>query len=375
METHRRKKVGSGAALAGSVVALALQALPVSARTLGLVADNGTASVTVFDADTDTVLGSLDINTAGLAIGDVLVTPDQTRGFVTNFNSEVVVIDLTASPPRLAEGTNPIPIANNGEDLALSCDGKFLLVSDGLFTQPVSVVDIARQIETSTRSVGTDTNSVAVCGDGSVLVTSSADAAVRRFTLGDSGILQDTGESLSLGFAEPNNVLCARGSQSGLVVSRGAAELTLFTVPRLQRIDMRALSGTSSGISGAIDMSGERVFLRSNGESSVDEGFIDVFAYNAETATLGAEPDNSIPISNAPEFYGMDQMAVHPNKPKLYVPQPGGLRVYDADTAALLTTISDPHIVQPTGVAVATDFCAAETPDETVAEDESPDGP
>jgi DNA-binding beta-propeller fold protein YncE len=372
MNSDYRKRTGLAAILMGAILVLALQAPSASARALGMVADNTTASVTIFDADTDTVLGSVTIATAGLAIGDVLITPDQTRGFVTNFNSEVFVIDLTASPPRLAEGTNPIPIANNGEDLSISPDGKFLLVSDGLFTQPISVIDIAKQAEISTLSVGTDTNSVEVCSDGSVLATSSADATVRRLTLSDTGTLRDTGEMLSLGFAEPNNVFCAPDGGSGLVIARGAPEITSFAIPGLERVDMRALSGTSSGISGLVDFAVDRAFARSNGESPGDAGFLDVYRYDAKNATFSNEPLFSVPISNAPEFYGMDQMALHPKKAKLYVSQPDALRVYDANTGTLLTSITDPGIVQPTGVTVAKDFCEDPPPGGMTTEADAP---
>ncbi len=357
MKKTHGTRIESSAILAGTIVPLALLASPLCARTLGMVADNTTASVTIFDADTDTVLGSVRIETAGLAIGDVLITPDQTRGFVTNFNSEVFVIDLTASPPRLADGTNPIPIANNGEDLSISPDGKFLLVSDGLFTQPISVIDIAKQAETSTMSVGTDTNSIDVCSDGSVLATSSADATVRRLVLSEDGTLKDTGEVLSLGFGEPNNVLCVPGAMSGLVISRGGAEMTSFTIPGLERVDVRALSGTSTGISGLVDSAEERVIARSNGESSGSTGFIDIFRYDAQKATLDFEPLLALPISDAPEFYGTDQMALHPNQAKLYVSEPDTLRVYDANSGVPLTSISNPNIVRPTGVTIVTDRC------------------
>lgn len=361
-------RIELSAVLAGTIVPLALLASPLGARTLGMVADNTTATVTIFDADTDTVLGSVTIASAGLAIGDVLITPDQTRGFVTNFNSEVFVIDLTASPPRLAEGTNPIPIANNGEDLSISPDGTFLLVSDGLFSQPVSVIDIAKQAEISTLSIGTDTNSIDVCSDGSVLATSSADATVRRLVLSEDGTLKDTGEVLSLGFSEPNNVLCAPGAMSGLVITRSGAEMTSFTIPGLERVDVRALSGPSSGISGLVDSAEERVIARSNGESSGSTGFIDVFRYNAQKAALDIEPLLSLPISGAPEFYGMDQMALHPNKTKLYVSEPDALRVYDANTGVPLTSISNPNIVRPTGVTVVTNRCEAPPPEGTIVE-------
>jgi len=357
------------AALNSAIVALTLQTPTVSAKTLGMVADNTESAVTVFDADTDTVLGSVFIT--GHPIGDVLITPDQTRGFVTNFNSEVFVIDLTASPPRLAEGPNPIPISNFGEDLSISPDGKFLVVSDGSDQQPISVVDIASQSEVHTLSVGSDTNSVEVCSDGSVLATSSGDQAVRRLTLSNTGTLTDTGEVLSIG-SEPNNVVCAPGGRSGLVITTFASdEMTSFTIPGLKRIDTRGLSG-GFGISVLVNSTGNRTFARSS-----YDGFVDVFDYNAETAELGAEPLFSIPISNTFGFYGIDQTALHPNKAKLYVPEyfANALNVYDPDTGALLTSITDPHIVEPTGVTIAavTDPCAGPPPEGAIIGNDGPD--
>lgn len=334
------------AVLNGAVMTLALQSPAVSARTLGMVADNTESTVTVFDADTDSVLGTVPIPPG--TIGDVLITPDQKRGFVTNFNNEVSVIDLTASPPRLAEGTNPIRISNFGEYLSISPDGKYLVASDGNAVQPISVIDIAAQREIQTLSVDSDTNSVDICRDGSVLATSTS-GTVRRLMIDGDGALTDTGEVLSLD-DEPNNVFCAPDGRSGLVVTTLSGDITSFTVPGLKRVNTSALSG-NFGISGFVDPAGDRVFARSS-----YDGFVDVFSYKAATAELSARPRLSIPISVTFGFYGMDQMALHPNRTKLYVPEyfANALNVYDADTGALLTSITDPNIVEPTGVAVAT---------------------
>jgi len=358
MKSDYRRRTGLGTILNGAIITLALYAPSVTARTLGLVADDATRSVTVFDADTDTVLGSVFISDAGFGMGDVLITPDQTRGFVTNFNSEVFVIDLTASPPRLAEGPNPIPVSNDGEDLAISPDGKFLLVSDGGAGDPISVVEIASQTEIHTLPVGFDTTSVEVCSGGSVLATSVVDQAVRRLTLSDTGVLTDTGEVLSFDDG-PNNVLCAPDGLSGLVIIRDyPSGIHSFKVPGLQAADTRPLSGTA-GISGLINAAGDRVYVRNNGDFVNDEGFVevfgavDVFGYNVATAVLSDTPLFSIPITYGAQYYGMDQMAVHPNKAKLYVSEPNALNVYDANTGTLLTSITDPNIVDPTGVTVA----------------------
>ncbi|MGX2042058.1 hypothetical protein ACWJKU_18315 [Methylocaldum sp. MU1018] len=361
MKSDYGKRTRLSAILNGAVIALVLQAPSVSARTLGLVADQTTRSVTVFDADTDTVLGSVPITTAGSAIGDVLIAPDQRRGFVTTFNREVFVIDLTASPPGLAGGPNPIPISNPGEDLAISPDGKFLVASDGSAPAPISVIDVASQTEISTLSVGTNTNSIDVCSNGSVLATSSFTSGVlggtvRRLALSGTGVLTNTGEMLSLG-SEPNNVFCAPGGTSGLVVTRDTDEVTSFTIPGLKQVDKRPLSG-NLGISGLVNATGNRAMIRDNG------GFVDVFAYNAITATLSAARQLSIPISNTIPFFGIDQMALHPIRAKLYVSQPKALKVYNANTGALLKTITHSNIMTPTGVTVValTDPCAGPPP-------------
>jgi hypothetical protein len=312
---------------------------------VGMVADDATHAVTVFNADTDTVLGTVPLPHGGndSAIGDCSITADQRRGVVTNFNFQVSVIDLTTSPPSLAPQPNPIRISNYGEDTAISPDGRFLVVCDGSVTQPISVVDIATQTQMNTFALGHDCNSVDVCSDGSVLVTSVKTGKLRRLTIDAAGTLLDTGEALSSG--EPNNVFCAPGGTSGIVITREAAQIQSFTIPGLEAVNTRPLSG-EFGISGLIHPGGDQVFARSNER-------VDIFDYQSTTGVLSAAPRLTIRIAGTPTFYGMDQMALHPNGTKLYVSQPGALQVYHANTGARLTSITASGIVGPTGVCFA----------------------
>ncbi|MGH7856473.1 MAG: YncE family protein, partial [Candidatus Binatia bacterium] len=172
-------------------------ALLAGAQTIGMVADDATDSVVVFDADSETVLGAVPVGTG--VVGDCSVTDDQTLGFVTDFAFRVWVIDLASTPPVLAQ-PDPIRISNPGEDTALSPDGRFLVVCDGFGSDPVSVVDVASRTEVSTFSLGSNCSSVDVCNDGSVLVASSNAGRVHRLVLNDSGVLSHTGETLSTGW-------------------------------------------------------------------------------------------------------------------------------------------------------------------------------
>jgi hypothetical protein len=209
-----------------AVVMFSMAPLELSAKTLGMVADNETDSVTVFefDADDDThaVLGTVAIDPGDpflSAIGDVLITGDLKRGFVTNRNGQVFVIDLTTSPPSLAGGTNPIPISSFGGDLSISPDGKFLVVAGAPFSGLIPVIDIAAQAEISTFSLGANPSSVDVCSDNSVLVTSFMkfeSNKVRRLLLSNSGTLTDTGEVL-LANEGAENVYCAPGAHLGVL--------------------------------------------------------------------------------------------------------------------------------------------------------------
>ena len=303
------------------------------ATTLGVVADNGTGSVVVFDADANVVLGHIALPLGGV-LGDCAVSADATRAFVTDFQSRIWVIDLTTSPPSLATGINPIPISNYGEDVAITPDQKFLLVSDGGAFQPISVVDIVGRVEIHAVQLPGATNSVDVSSDGSVLAT-TLDGYVNRLTIDGSGNLTPTGERLLVGLAM--NAYPAPDGLSGVVILLDPPEVRSFTLPGLAPVATRSLSG-GWGLCGVV--TADRVFARST------SSYVDAFSFDA-AGNLGASPLYSIPINDTPAFYGMDQMAVHPNGTRLYVPQQSAVNVYDAASGAFLAAITDSALLAP----------------------------
>ena len=94
----------------------------------------------------------------------------------------------------------------------------------------VSVVDGASRTQIGTLSTGSDCNSVDVAHSGSVLVTSFAAANVRRLAIDASADLTNTGEVMAAG-GDPNNVVAAPNSASGVVINRTAANIRSFKVP------------------------------------------------------------------------------------------------------------------------------------------------
>ncbi len=338
--------VGSSAALSGCLPDDDLNPEALSGLTgtsLGMVVDNATGKATVFNADTNTVLGIVP-GLGGLApvSGDCTITADGRQAFFTHFNSSVTVADLTTTPPSLAGGSNPLGIDNPGEDTALSPDQRFLLVCGGNQPAAISVIDVATQAQVSSFNTGTDCNSIDVCSDRSVLVTSFTANQVRRLALSKSGILTDTGESLT-GLGGPMNVYCAPAATSGVVVQLVNRSVLSFKIPGLTAVSTRNIG--SNGLSGAINHAGSRLYVRTL------TGLVSGFALDQATGVLGAAP--LFQVSTAPAagaFFGIDQLAVHPKDASLYVSQPGSLRILDAATGANRGSIVGSAMSQATGV-------------------------
>jgi hypothetical protein len=333
----------AAALVAGVALAIMSAAQPAGAVTLGLVADESSGTVTSFDADTGIVFGTVTIPNAD-RVGDcaILASAASNRAFVTNFNGQLWQVDLGTAPPTIASRASGTLIANPGEDVALSPDGRYAVTCDGSVPAPVSVVDTTSGAEVDTFSLGSDCNSVDVCDDRSVLVTSFFDGTVRRLVLGLDGQLSDTGESAFVG--QPGNVACAPGSKTGVVLDRLASAVLSFGIPGLGSLDAAPLS-SSVAQSAVFDHAGTSLFARAAG------GAVDAFDYTSGTFT----PRWSASVPAVDTLFGVEQIAVHPDGLKLYVPAIAeGVLVLDTATgASAAPTIATPSS-GPTGICLAT---------------------
>ncbi|MGH7898354.1 MAG: hypothetical protein ACREQQ_10405 [Candidatus Binatia bacterium] len=339
------------------VILFGLALRPAAAITIGMVADGSNGMVTVFNADTDTVLGSAGpLPNAGF-IGDCVISTDKRTGYVTNFGGTVFLIDLTTTPPTLKSGVNPIAISNPGEDVTLTPRGEYLLTCDGSADAPVSVVLTQKRLEIGTFDLGSDCMAVDACANArstnsSVLVGSELANNVRRLRIDASGQVVDTGDVLSnANTVNLNNVNCSPQGTTGVAVNFNPTQIQSFTIPGLAPVDNRTPTD-GNALSGAFNSAGTTFYVRS-GSNQDGSGAVDAFTYNPTTAALGAAPFFTIPIIQASNSaFGVEQLAVHPTANKLYVPQPNALNVYNATTGAPLTPITNPNIVDPTGVCV-----------------------
>ena len=381
--------------------------------TIGMVVDGAVdvfgniispVQVHVFDADTLEVLGSVAFVGAGMA-GDCSISADGSTGYVTQGNNTIEVFNLTVSPSAeagIGVGTNP------AFDTSLSADGKFLVICDGAeaATPPVSVVDTATGLQASSLQL-TDglgpisCNSVAVCDNNDVLVTSGQTGEVRRLTLDGSGSLTDTGDVLPTGFLGlegPQDILCGDGGTTGVVVLRKQdivpfeAEFFSFTTNPLTAVHSRTLTDrglqypgptppgpAELGLASAINTAGDRVYVRSRidvnscftpNPSLADPffevcGLVEAYGYNSASAALSPSPLFKIgPVVAETGTFGVDSIAVHPDDSKLFVSEqagfavPAAVNVYNTSDGTLIGPLVDTAgdltpsaaILAPTGV-------------------------
>ena len=322
---------------------------------IGIVADDLGNTVTVFDSETNAILGSVNIP-AGSATGDVLLLEDEPLGFVTNFNSQVFVIDLE-------DPTNPsiketIDISNFGEDLTFAevDDEEFLIVSDGSAEQPLSVIDLNTFTEVNTFAIsGSDFNSVEfVEGDddeGIILATSNNLGLVYKFLLDEEGNILDTGLRLSIpaGFFDgPNNVYgSTEEGEFGIAITRGSGQLISFKTSDLSQVDTASLGG-EFGLAGVFNSEeDDGLFYALSTES------VQAFSFDSETGELGDTPIFRTPVNGGNTYFGMDQIAFNEEEEKLYVgdSDTGSILVLNPNNGMIEDTFGGGSFGDPTGIA------------------------
>lgn len=303
---------------------------------LGIVSDNLSAQVNIFNADIDEVTGMLDGH-PGLALGDCAIASDEKRGFTSSNNGEITFLDLVGGDHQQVSHHKQVVISNLGVDMALSPDDSFLVMAGGgSLQQPLSVVDTVLEAEISTSGTFVDNTSVEFCDNGTLLVTTThgtsygqgRDNAVYDVTIDQNGLIELKGGRLSSG-AQPNNAVCAPGSLTGVLLDREGG-LTSFTFPGLAKSDFRSL-GTSAGVAAVFSRDGRSLYVRTRFS-------IEAFAFDPISGMMADLWKQDIPETST--FYGIEQIAIHPDGSKLYVDGGGPLLILDPDSGSKLGDIA-----------------------------------
>ena len=318
---------------------LSLLSAPAFAAALGMVTDNESDELRLFDAETGVVVASLQ-GSSGRIKGDCAISRDETHGFSSNASHKVSVLQFSETNFGQSVSLASIDISNAGVDMSLSPDGGLLVTTGaGHVGQPLSIIDTVRLKEVATNAPFLDHTSAEFCDDGTLLLTttygnsfaSPFDNAMYDARVSPDGELQLGGNRLSSG-AQPNNGSCAPGSRSGVLLDRDSG-LTSFTLPGLDKVDFAALDG-GTAVAAVFNRTGDRLYVRTT---------VTVEAFDFNPVTAAMEADWVRPVAYAAEYFGIDQIAIDPESGKLYV-----------DGGRMLL-ILDPENGQQTGLVQAGD--------------------
>lgn len=296
------------------------------AAALGMVTDNESDEMRLFDAGTGEVVASLHV-TSGQISGDCELSEDGSIGFSSNAGRNISVFKFSDSVSGKKIDLSSIAISNAGVDMSLNPDGS-LLVSTGAgnVDEPLSFIDTTSQKEVATSALFLDHTSAEFCDDGTLLVTTSYgnsfarpfDNAIYDARVSSAGELQLLGHRLSSG-AQPNNGSCAPGSRAGVLLDREAG-LTSFTLPGLKKVEFAALHG-GTAVAAVFSLSGERLYVRTTNT-------VEAFDFNPFNGMMKA--DWVRPLAFSAEYFGIDQIAIDTDSGKLYVD--GGRELLMLDT-------------------------------------------
>lgn len=181
----------------GQVIpARAADPAPSSAPHEWVIVAGFTGTINIIDPTTDMVYGpflSGTLGSSGGGVFDVAVTPDGNTALISNFgDSAVFFVDISnpISPSVIMSVTTPM----FAEDIAISHNGEFALVTDGGFSPYIAVIDLETRSLAYTVTLETGyANAIDIAPDGTVVVVDYFGGYVQALYPDASGVLTVTG--------------------------------------------------------------------------------------------------------------------------------------------------------------------------------------
>jgi RHS repeat-associated protein len=290
---------------------------------VGFVANSVSNSISIVDATTNTVVGSVAIGAYPYSLA---VSPDGTRLYVTSLdNNTLSVVDL-ASETVLAA----IPVGSSPEGVKVSPDGtKVYVANHG--SNSVSVIDTSQLAVIATVSVGVNPKGIAVSADGSkVLVANEGSSTVSIISTASNAVTA----TLTVGSSPEKITVSTDGSH---------AYVTNYYDDTVSTIDLSsntvvATIPVGSGPEGvAITPDGSHLFVANS---------------TANTVSVIATGSSSV-VATVPVGIGPWDIAVRSDGARVFVTDTASnaVSVVDAVADTVLATI--PVGTSPSGVTMA----------------------
>ena len=339
---------------------------------IGVFANNNTNSIQTIDPQTVNTYGCFlngNFGSYGGGLFDVVITPDGKTAIVSNFgDSKIFFIDISGSYPD--QSVSPVIriYDQNGffipffaEDMAITPDGKHVLVTDGGFSPRVAIVDI--QNRTLVRVVNLRrryANAIDIAPDGKTVLTADYfGKAIHSYSLkitpAGTYTLKYT-NTADTSIFRPVNVTISPDGKTVIAAIAGSSQAVICLIDSQGKVCYMGSKAMPSknGQSCVFSHDGTRAYYLSNSQNKgtlvhvlnvLGPGIVSVSGISLQVE----------PMRGTSQLFGVDTIALDPAGNFLYVTNPtvsggiAGVSVLDLTIGSQVDLL--PACGIPTGIA------------------------
>ncbi len=294
-------------------------------------------SISLIDASTNTAYGPfLSGQLGGTGEGSgvnlgCVITPDGRTAVISSFDDHVLYfIDLSNPTNPVLLGSTPVDF--RPEDMDVTPDGKFVLVTDGGAANKIVCVNV------STRSVAQDLNldngaqAVAISSDGQTVLAADYDRMkVLVFLLNPATGILSLQNTINLS-TNPINITISPDGKTAVAVSEGGSKILTINSPGNVSLVGDLPDDPGNLQSCVFNNDGSKAYFLQYGEGE------SVFIYNVSSSGVFSYSGTEIPLfySVGSSFYGINQIALDASGQYLFVnnyANPGAVEEIDLNSA------------------------------------------
>jgi DNA-binding beta-propeller fold protein YncE len=309
-------------------------------KPIGVVANNNTNSFHLIDPATQQLSLNIfrkgQLGSYGGGLFDVVITPNGKTAIISNFgDSRIYFIDISEGfidpsiPLTEEEIGKKLPILGYtdipffAEDMDVTSDGKYVLVTDGGFSPRCAVVDIASMTLVMNNNLKTNqANAVAISPDGkTVLFADYFGSMIHAYSLGDGGVLTFL-ETYYLDYMRPVNVTISPDGKTVIAAISNRYDFPVFSMNSKGELNYKgAVATPTKGAQSVVfGKDGTKAYYLGNSTNyGAQVHVLDVSG--AGQVRYNSSIELSIPRGTS-QLFGVDTIAVDPSGNYLYVANP-----------------------------------------------------
>jgi WD40 repeat protein len=299
----------------------------------------------------------------GGGLFDIVITFDGKTAIVSNFgDSTIYIIDVSGGfEEPIITMPAAVPIGFFAEDMDITPNDKYVLITDGGFSNRAAVVDIKKVELVCNKNLGADkyANAVEINPKGDlVLFADYFQGAIHSFTLDQENGTLTFKESQFMPSIRPVNVAISPDGQTAIAVNAGSGKAGIFSIDSENNLCYQGplLLPTKNGQSCVFSKDGTKAYYLSN--SQTGGTVVHILNVNGPGDVSASTSISLYPPMGTSQLFGVDTIALDPDENFLYVANPtlsGGLTsVFVVDLAAGAQIGYIPAHGIPTGIAFTT---------------------